>query len=154
MDRERNQNKSMENWNKQLDLALKNLPERFAPADFMLQVMAKIQSQDAKKLKKQSWRQYPLWLRIASTSSVAVLIVLLSVMGIRLYETNVIPALSLFVQLFKTVLSALAGVLLENKTVFGIELFQYILPAISFLILGMYLTCIGAGTFLYRTVRR
>ena len=154
MDRERNREQTLEGWNQKLDIALKNLPERSAPADLLPQVMAKIQAQRDGNKPWLLWRHWPLWLRISSAALVLTFVILLSLVGIRLYESSVIPAFTLVVHTCKTVFDTIAGIFIDNRTGIGRTVFQYILPAVSFLLLGMYLTFIGLGTFLYRTVRR
>lgn len=153
MDRKIDQNQLQEDWNERLDTALKNLPEQCAPPDLLPQVMAKIRTRREEKELKRPWWQWPLWLRAATGVPALALTVYLCLTGIRLYETVIIPAYGFSRRISMTLLESLT-VILGGRSSIGSEALPYVLPLACILLFGMYLTCIGAGTFLYRTVRR
>jgi hypothetical protein len=154
MDNKRNQNHSLEQWNRRLDLALKNLPERPAPADLFPQVMAKVQARKEEKQEKRPWRAWPQWLRVTTAALALLLMGYLSVLGFQLYETRVIPVFSQIAQAFLTTCASLSGICSELRETLGSKALHYVLLTVSLLLFGMYLTCLGLGTFIYRTVRR
>jgi len=154
MNRKRNQNHSLEDWNLTLDRALRNLPERSAPADLMPQVMAKIRSLKEEGEQTQSWWQWPLWFRIPACALTLVLIALGSFYMTQVYETRVGPGLERIFSACRSVLEAFINVLPDLGIGINLEIFQYSLLAIGLLSAAMYITCISVGTLIYRTVRR
>lgn len=154
MDREREENRILEEWNERLDTALKNLPEQSAPPDLLPRVMAKIQATKKEKRLRHPWWQWPLWLRATSAVASLALAGYFCLAGIRVYETSIIPVYRFSGRIATTLLESLKVVLGGNRPGIGSEALPYILPVACILLFGMYLTCIGAGTFLYRTIRR
>jgi len=154
MKRDQYQQSSLENWDKALNHALKNLPERPAPADLLPQVMARINEGAVEKQNQRLWRLWPLWLRVTVSASSVALMVWLSLLGTRFYEAGLSPALSRIADICRTVFVSLAGSLGGIPFVIDGEVFRILLMIATLYFLGMYLTCIGVGTFIYRTVRR
>jgi hypothetical protein len=154
MKRDSYQNQPSENWDKALDRALKNLPERPAPADLVSQVMSKVNTNTTMKLSRHLWWRWPLWLRLPAGILLPALIVWLSLLGTRFYETRMSPALSRSVDICRTVFESMTEAFTGIQFGFDGDTYRIIFFAVSLLMLGMYLTCIGVGTFIYRTVRR
>lgn len=154
MKRDRFQNYQDECWNKVLDRALKDLPERQAPADLIAQVMSSLNTQTSRGWYKYLCWQWPLWSRITAGVLLPVLVVWVFLLGTRFYETRIGPVLVRSSEICRIVLDsvtvALGGIL---GGLHGVTL-HIIFLVISLVLLGMYLTCIGVGTFIYRTVRR
>jgi hypothetical protein len=154
MDRERDQNRLLEKWNERLDTALKNLPEQSAPSDLLPRVMTKVRARREEKGLRHPWVQWPLWLRATTAVPVLALTAYLCLTGLRVYETIIIPAYRFSSRTSMTLIESLTVVLGGTRSGIGSEVLHYVLPLACILLFGMYLTCIGAGTFLYRTVRR
>jgi hypothetical protein len=148
---------SLDNWEASLGRALKNLPERQAPAALMTNVMARVRARAAERWYQRSWWQWPVWLRAAAAVLLLALLVLLPLLGGHFWETSASPLLSRWIGAAQTVLGALASVLdavFRTKLGFGQEALRWVFVSASLLLLAMYLTCIGVGTVVYRTVRK
>jgi hypothetical protein len=143
-----NKHQSPENWNTALDRALKNLPERPAPASLLPLVMAQVQERAAEKW---HWRSSAFWLGALSGT---LLLALVSWLGSRFYETSINPVLYQGVGACRTVFNALAGSLIGGSLNVSNETFRFTLIAAGLLLLAMYVTCVGVGSFVYRVVRR
>jgi hypothetical protein len=154
MKRDSYQNQPSEDWDKALDLALKNLPERPAPAGLVAQVMSRVNANATMKWSRHLWWRWPLWLRLPAGILLPALIVWLSVLGTRFYETSMSPALSRCVDICRTVFESMTEAFTGIQFGFDGDTYRIIFFAVSLFMLGMYLTCIGVGTFIYRTVRR
>ena len=68
--------------------------------------------------------------------------------------TRLSPALSRSADICRTVLGSMAEAFTGIQFSFDGDTYRIIFCAVSLLMLGTYLTCIGVGTFIYRTVRR
>jgi len=77
-----------------------------------------------------------------------------TVLGSRFYDARMSPALDRGADICRTVFISFASALGGIQIGFDIEACRFILLAVSLLLLGMYVTCIGVGTIIYRTVRR
>jgi hypothetical protein len=148
---------SPENWEAALGRALKNLPERQAPAMLMTNVMAQVHARAAQSRQQRSWWQWPVALRVASAVLLFTLLALLSWLGGHFWETSASPLLNRWLGVTQTVLGSLAGtvdVVCRTKPGFGPEAIRWACVSASLLLLAMYFTCVGVGTFVYRTIRR
>jgi len=154
MKRDRYQHQQLENWDKELDRALKNLPEQQAPAGLVPSVMSQLNARIEEKWYRRLWWRWPLWLRAASSILMLALAVWLPSLGSRYYETSMIPALDRGISVCKTVFGPVAGALGVIPSGFDGDACRIVLLAAGLLLLMMYLTCIGVGTLIYRTVRR
>lgn len=154
MMKDSHQNQPSENWDKALDRALKNLPERPAPADLVSQVMSHVNTNATVKWSRHLWWRWPLWLRLPVGILLPALIVWISLLGTRFYETRLSPALSRSADICRTVLGSMTEAFTGIQFSFDGDTYRIIFCAVSLLMLGTYLTCIGVGTFIYRTVRR
>jgi hypothetical protein len=154
MKEDRYQRQPSENWNETLDRDLKNLPERPAPADLAARVMSQVNAQVSEKRRRHLRLQLPLWLRTTAGVMLLAVIVWLSLIGARFYETRMSPALDRGADICRTVFGSFASALGGIPIGFNVEACRFIFLAVSLLLLGMYVTCIGVGTIIYRTVRR
>jgi hypothetical protein len=154
MKRDRYQHQQLENWDKALDQALKNLPEQPAPADLIPCVISQLNARIEEKWYQRLWWRWPLWLRATSSMLLLALAVWLPSLGSRYYETNMIPALDRSINVCKTVFSSVATALGGIPFGFDDEVCRIVFLTASLLLIVMYLTCIGVGTIIYRTVRR
>jgi len=75
-------------------------------------------------------------------------------LGDKFYEAKINPALDYCLGICRTVFSALAGSLIGSNLGFGTEDYRFTLFAAGLLLLAMYITCVGVGSFVYRVVRR
>jgi hypothetical protein len=151
------QNHSPEKWEAALHRALKNLPERQAPAALMTKVMAQIQPPAAQPRYRGSWWQWPLALRAASGVTLIALLAVLVLGGGHFWETSASPLLNRWVEIGQTIMSSLASgmaAVFRVQPDFGSGTLRLAFVAASLLLLAMYLTCVGIGTFVYRTVRK
>jgi hypothetical protein len=148
------QQQSPENWDAVLQRALKNLPERPAPVTLMPRVMAQVQVRAAEKLHQRLWRRRMFWVRATASAMLLATAASLSWLGGKLYETNISPVLDCCVAICRTVFGALAGSLIGNSFSFSTEAYHFTLIAAGLLLLAMYVTCVGVGSFVYRVVRR
>jgi hypothetical protein len=142
---------SPENWDAALGRALKNLPERQAPATLLPRVMAQAQSRAAEIGHQRLWRRWTFW---ACATASALLLVLGAWLGGQFYENKISPVLVSSVDICRTVFHALAGSLIGKSFVLGDEVYHWALIAGGLLLMAMYITCIGVGSFVYRVVRR
>jgi hypothetical protein len=147
-----------DNWEAALGRALKNLPERQAPSALLPSVMAQIQAREALQCPPdRSWWRWPLWLRVASAAGFIALLALLFLLGGHFWENSVIPLLHHWTAAAQAVLTSLAS---AAEAVFrtgagtGRALLRWIFVFFSLLLLASYFTCIGVGTFIYRTIRK
>lgn len=154
MNKERNQ--PQDNWNETLSRALRSLPERPAPEALLPRVMEQVRARENARVSdtpyRLFWQRWPAWLRVTASALLAVLAAWIYSFVIRFYETDVSSALDRGSAICQTVLCSFAQTL--GGTWLGIDLCRIILPAAGLLMLGMYITCIGVGTVLYRAVRR
>ena len=147
-----NQHKSAENWDAALGRALKDLPERQAPSALLSQVMAQVNAHAVERSNQQVWRRRWTW---ATTCALLLAIAMwFSWLGGKFYETNINPVLDRCIGICRTVFNALVGSLIGNNSGFGCEVSHFTLLAVSLLLLAMYVTCVGVGSFVYRVVRR
>lgn len=142
------------NWEETLSRALQNLPERKAPPNLLPQVMARVRAHAAEKESGKSWLQRPLWLRVTASVLLSAPMLWFFFLGNRFYETDLSPALNRSAAISRTVLGALASALGGTHIVIDADICHTILLAGSLILISMYLTCIGVGSFIYRTVRR
>ncbi len=154
MKKDRNQPQSSGNWDNALDRALKNLPEKPAPATLIPLVMSRIKAPIEGRWHRRLWWQWPFWLRATSGVLLPALIVGLLSLWSRYYETEMSPAVDRGINVCQTVFYSLASALGGIPFQFDGEFCRIVFLTASLLLLGMYLTCIGVGTFIYRTVRR
>ncbi len=154
MKKDRYQHQPSENWDKALERALKNLPERPAPAGLIPQVMSRVNARFEERWYQRVWWRWPLWLRATSTLLLLVLTVWLPSLGTRYFETKVSPALDHAIDFCWRVFGSFASALGGIPFSFDGEACRIVFLIAGLLLLGMYLTCIGVGTFIYRTVRR
>ena len=154
MKRDQYQQQQLENWDKALDRALKNLPEQPAPAGLIPFVISQLNARIEEKWYQRLWWRWPLWLRATSSILSLSLTVWLLLLGSRYYETSMIPALDRGINVCKTVFSSVASALGGIPCGFDSEVCRIVFLAAGLLLLVMYLTCIGVGTIIYRTVRR
>ena len=152
-----NEYPSPEPWEAAVDRALKQLPERQAPAALMPAVMARVHARATGKWYWRSWWQWPVWLRAGSAVLLVALWVLLPLLGGHFWETSVSPFLYRWTSIAQTVLGSLAGTLdavFRAKSGFGQEALRWFFVSVSLLLLAMYFTCVGVGTVVYHTVRK
>jgi hypothetical protein len=139
-----------ENEDAALSRALKNLPERTAPAALLPRVMLQAQERTDKKWHRRLSPRLTVW-------SGALLLALaggLSWLCGRFYDANINPVLDHIAGACRTVFSVLVDSLLRGSFGFSEESCRFILIAFSILLPAMYITCIGLGAFVYRVVRR
>lgn len=139
-------------WQQRLDLALKNLPEKTAPTHLLPNVMAKIRTTEAEKAFNRPYLSRLSRLRMSAAILALSMMAYLSFVGERIYENDIIPAFELAGRVCRTVLGSLADI--PAAFAIGDETLRFLVPVLICLMLTMYLTCIGVGTFIYRTVRR
>lgn len=147
----------LENWEAVLDRAIKKLPERQAPASLMPVVMARIQSRSALPWHRLPWLQWPLALRAASAVAMGVLLAVLLGLAGQFWKADVSPWLDPWRHLAQTVCTAFAAALdsiLGVQPGAGCGAVRLVLLVVGLLLFAMYLTCIGVGTVVYRTVRK
>ena len=146
-----------ENWEAALSRALKQLPERPAPAALLPSVMAQIRTRESGQLAPdRSWWQWPLWLRVVSAVGFAVVLALLFQYSDACWQESVKPWLQQWSVAGQTVLTSLAGAteaIFRTRTGSGLEVLRWVVLGLSLVLLAMYFACIGVGTFIYRTVR-
>jgi len=150
--------RSPESWEAALSRALKHLPDRPAPVALLAAVMAQIRLREALQFPPDhSWWRWPLWLRVASAVGLAALLTALALLGGHLWQNSVNPQLHQWTAAGQTVLTSLASAV---EAIFRIQpgtghtLLRWIVVSGSLLLLATYFTCVGLGTFIYRTVRR
>jgi hypothetical protein len=141
-------------WEETLSRALQSLPERPAPPDLLPQVMARVRAGAAGNESGKSWLQRALWLRVAASLLLSAPMLWVFFLGNRFYETDLSPALNRSAAISRTVLGAIASALGGTHIVIDADVCRTILLAGGLILISMYLTCIGVGTFIYRTVRR
>ena len=154
MKRDRYPHQQLENWDKALDRALKNLPEQTAPVDLIGHVMSQVNARIEEKWYQRLWWRWPLWLRATSSILLLALTVWLPSLGSQYYETNMFPALDRGINVCLMVLGSFKNALGGIPFGFDGEVCRIVFLTASLLLLVMYLTCIGVGTIIYRTVRR
>ena len=123
----------------------------------MTNVMAQIQTRTTEPRDRQSWWQWPLALRIASGVALAVLLAGLVLVGGHFWEAGASPLLNRWIEIGRTIMSSLANgmaAVLRVQPDIGAGVHHQVFLAAGLLLLAMYLTCIGIGTFVYRTVRK
>lgn len=143
-----------DSWQADLDRALKNLPEKTAPSNLLPNVMAEIRKREVGKGFRHSFHFGYSWLRASVAVFALSLITYLSFIGGRVYDNHIAPAVNLAGGTFRTLLGSLADLLSEIPFAAGDEVLRFLIPGLIFVMLAMYLACIGVGTFIYRTVRR
>lgn len=143
-----------DNWQQQLDRALKHLPEKPAPANLLPNVIAEIQTRETRRGVGQPFYFRHPWLRVSAALLALSLMTALFFAAGRVYENDIIPAFRLVDSACRTVLGSLTDVLAAFSFGIGEETLRFLFPVLICVMLAMYLTCIGVGTFLYRTVRR
>jgi hypothetical protein len=147
-----------ENWEAALGRALKNLPERPAPAALLPSVMAQIRAREAAQLAPdRSWWRWPLWLRVASAVAFIALMALLVCLGGHFWENSLLPLLQHWSATAQTVLASLgsaAEAIFRTGSGSGQAMLRWVFVGFSLILLATYFTCIGLGTFIYRTVRK
>jgi hypothetical protein len=150
-------NPTPEQWETALDRALKKLPECQAPAALMPAVMKQIRARAVEPQSQRSWWQWPLALRIASGVALTVLLAGLVLFGGHFWETSASPLLNRSIEVAQTITGSLAGgmaAVFRVQPDFGTGTLRLAFVAVGLLLLVMYLTCIGIGTFVYKTVRK
>ena len=151
------ENKSPQPWEAALNRALKNLPERQAPGTLMPNVMRQIHARAVAPQSQGSWWQWPLALRVASGVALAALLAGLAWGGGHFWEANASPLLNRSIEVAQTIMGSLAGgmaAIFRVQPDFGAGMQRPIFLAAGLLLLAMYLSCVGIGTFVYRTVRK
>ena len=151
------ENKSPEPWEAALNRALKNLPERQAPTALMPNVMRQIHARTVASQSQGSWWKWPLALRVASGVALAVLLAGLAWGGGHFWEACASPFLNRSIEVAQTIMGSLAGgmaAIFRVQPDFGAGMQRPIFLAAGLLLLAMYLSCVGIGTFVYRTVRK
>jgi hypothetical protein len=141
-------------WEQHLDHALKNLQEKTAPSDLLPNVMTAIQAREAGKGFRQPFAFRPLWLRVTAAILALSFIATLFFLAGKVYEEDIDPAFRIINSACRTVLGSLADILTAFPFGIGDDILRFLFPVLICLMLTMYLTCIGVGTFIYRTVRR
>lgn len=141
-------------WQEHLDRALKNLPEKTAPSNLIPNVMAEIRTGETGISLIRPFPYGHSELRFSAVILALSLAAYLSFIGGRIYENAVAPALRFASSICRTVLGSLADILGEIPFGIGDEVPRFLFPVLICVMLAMYLTCIGVGTFIYRTVRR
>lgn len=142
-----------DDWEAELDRALKGLPDRAAPTSLMPRVLAAIQARARRPWYRQEWASWP---RTAQGFSLAVLSLLL---GALTYACLHFPELAAPdalrtqldtwlapLQALWTVARALGEVVVTLCSRTG----GWICLGLGFLCLMTYLSAVGAGTMLYR----
>jgi hypothetical protein len=150
-------NQSPEQWEAALDRALKKLPDRQAPAALMPAVMKQIRASAIEAQPPRSWWQWPLALRIASTAALITLLAGLVLFGGHFWENSASPLLNRSIEVGQTIMGSLANgmaAVFRVQPDFGTGTLRLAFVAVGLLLLAMYLTCIGIGTFVYKTVRK
>jgi hypothetical protein len=151
---DRKQHQSSENWDAALERALKSLAERQAPATLLPRVMAQVHVRTAEKWDPQPWRRWTFWAWTTTSMLMISLAAWLLWLGGKFYEAKISPALDYGLGICRTVLGALAGSLIGSNFGVGSETYHFTLLAAALLLLAMYVTCVGVGSFVYRVVRR
>ena len=141
-------------WQRNLDHALKHLPEKAAPANLLPNVIAEIQARETRNVFGQPFAFRQPWLRVSAAVLALSLMTAIFFAAGRVYENEIIPAFRLFDSACRTVLGSLVDVLAAFSFGIGEETLRFLFPVLICVMLAMYLTCIGVGTFIYRTVRR
>jgi hypothetical protein len=149
------------NYEKQLEAEisrqLKNLPELRAPESLVPGVLAAVERRSSRPWYRCSWWQWPVTLRVASAIALFALLAWLPLVGGHLWETSLNPVLSRWFGVAQTIAGSLASSLIavfRVKSGFGPETLRLVFLSASLWLLVMYFTCVGVGTFVYRTVRR
>jgi hypothetical protein len=146
-----------QDWEAALGRALKNLPERPAPDTLMPNVMARIRARAAQPWYRQSWWHWPAALRVASATVACAVLALLPLAGGHFWETSASPLLNRWLDVAQTVQRALviaADAVFPASWSLGPETLRWLIVFAGLLLTAMYLTCIGIGTVVYRTVRK
>lgn len=141
-------------WEEQLDRALKNLPEMTAPTNLTANVMAAIKKRETEKSPNLPFPFGHSWLRVTAVVLAFSLAAYLFFIGQRIYENAIRPAFTLAGSVCRTVIGSFADIPAQIPLAIGDGALPFLLPILICLMLAMYLTCIGVGTFIYRTVRR
>jgi hypothetical protein len=147
-------NRSQHTWEAVLSHALKNLPEKNAPADLRTQVMRRIHAQSVIAAQPRLWWCWPLWIRIPATALSMALVVAFLFLAYRVYAISIMPTLHYTFEACRTVLDALTGGLVGTHIDIESNYVQYSLLASSILLAVIYAIGISIGNFIYRTVRR
>ena len=152
-----NHRESLEDWEKELHRELEALPELEGPASLIPGVLSRIQAPAPAPWYHASWWQWPLALRSASV------VLALAVLGGLGWLSGSLGELGIGEQLLRTgaglkgtlvLMLETTGRLLGSGTVFWREHGQTLLIAAASLLLATYLTCVAAGTALYRLAWR
>ncbi len=143
---------SPETWDSALERALKDLPERQAPPALLSQIMEQVNEHAVERSHQQVWRRRWTW--AATCALLLAIAIWFSWLGGKFYETKINPVLDHCIGICRTIFSAIAGSLIGNNIGFGYEASHFTLIAVSLLLLAMYATCVGVGSFVYRVVRR
>jgi hypothetical protein len=148
---------SLEDWEKELHRELMELPELEAPSTLILGVRSRIQTPAPAVWYHASWWHWPLALRQTSAALALSVLCALGWLGLSFGELDFGQAL------VQACVDLKGGLVLGLETcttalgsaaVFWSENGQLILIAASALLLTTYLTCVAAGTALYRLAWR
>ncbi len=147
----------MEDREAQLHRDLMQLPELNAPATLIPGVLSRLSAAAPAAWYQRAWWQWPIGLRIASGVCVIALLGALGWLGGSVGELGLGERL---VDLVSASVAAGSGALDQITTLLGsggafwIKHGQMILIGAASLLLAAYLTCVAAGTALYRLAWR
>lgn len=145
-----------DDWERELDRRLAELPDLEAPASLIGRVNAALAAEAAVPWWRKSWWFWPVSVRVASVALLAATAVLLGLLYVEVREAVLASywqqavsewrmAVDPFVQLFHALGRA------AEMTVRQLCGTACIFVAAASL--GLYLLCVGVGTALYRTLR-
>jgi len=147
----------LDDWEKELHRELMELPELEAPATLLPAVMHRLETPASSAWYHTAWWEWPLALRMASV------LVVLAVLGVLGWASGTFGDLQLGQQVllaWSELKAAITVVLHSGETLLGsnAEFWrlhgQIILMGIGAVLLATYLTCVAAGTALYRVAWR
>ncbi len=144
-----------ENWETILDRRLRELPNRPAPASLAPRVLAAIQARARLPWYRRPWMQWPRGLQAGSLLLVSFVLGALTFASLHFGELGVPDALSGRVNVWLAPVEALwlAGTtLLELALRLAHQINPWIWAGLGLLATGMYATCVGLGTVLYRVM--
>lgn len=144
-------------WEEKLAEELESLPDLQAPATLVPRVMERLRQIPPAAWYQSSWWQWPMGLRVVSIPFAALVLVGLGVLSLMLGDLGLWSKLSgLCTQAGMTVgeVVDVFEAVLGAPTTFWHRYGQPILLGVASLMLATYLTCVAAGTALYRLAWR
>ncbi len=147
----------MDDWEEQLHRDLMELPDLDAPPTLIPGVLSRLTASEPAAWYQRAWWQWPIGLRIASAAFV------IAVLGTLGWVAGSVGGLGLGLRLVDLVTASMAAgsaaldqiaTLLGSGGAFWMEHGQMILLGAATLLLAAYLTCVAAGTALYRLAWR